>query len=233
MGALTAVAGPRSEACDPFTPFLEVCEAAREFAASEEARGMKHSDMEREIEARGREMMRTLYQAWLDQQAPGDAEETVRDVEGRERGRKRLQTRELETVFGTTTVARTGYGAEGKVSLHPLDAQLNLPEERYSLEVRRRVAEEASKNAFEEAAETLARYTGAHVTKRQLEELVQRAAVDFDAFYERRRWEGSRAPPPEDDALMVITTDGKGVVMHKEDLRGATRKAKYLWTEIR
>ena len=63
---------------------------------------------------------------------------------------------------------------------------MNLPEERYSLEVRRRTALEASKNSFDETAETLSRYTGAKIGKRQVEELVSRAAEDFDAFYEQR-----------------------------------------------
>jgi hypothetical protein len=39
---------------------------------------------------------------------------------------------------------------KGAESLHPLDAELNLPDERYSLELRRRVAEEAAKNSFDE-----------------------------------------------------------------------------------
>ncbi len=34
------------------------------------------------------------------------------------------------------TVLRTGYGAEGKPSLHPLDGAMNLPVEKYSHEVR-------------------------------------------------------------------------------------------------
>ena len=40
-------------------------------------------------------------------------------------------------------VERLGYARPGHDSLHPLDAALNLPPERYSLEVRRRVAEAA------------------------------------------------------------------------------------------
>ncbi len=33
----------------------------------------------------------------------------------------------LETVFGTVSVERAGYGQQGVKSLHPLDAELNLP----------------------------------------------------------------------------------------------------------
>jgi hypothetical protein len=38
---------------------------------------------------------------------------------GQQRRRERVQSREVETVFGTLTVERSGYGAEGEQSLHP------------------------------------------------------------------------------------------------------------------
>jgi hypothetical protein len=190
---------------------------------SEEAQGMSHSDLEREVEARGRELLRLLMQAHLDGRGPGEAVGEVVGRDGVERPEARLQTRELETVFGTVVVERLGYGAAGVESLHPKDAALNLPEERYSLEVRRRVAEEAARGSFEEAAAAVERTTGAHVPKRQAEELVARAAQDFDAFYEQRR-----SVPDEQGAggeVLVLSVDGKGVVMRREDLRDATRKA--------
>jgi len=68
-------------------------------------------------------------------------------------------------------------------SLHPLDATLNLPPERYSHSVRQRVAVEAAKNAFDDVVATLTATTGAHVPKRQAEQLVVRAAQDFEVFY--------------------------------------------------
>lgn len=210
---------------DPFAAAVEHFERSQQFLVSEQAQSMKHSDMERELMKRGLELARKQYQGWLQSRAPAEAEGTVVDAEGNERTRKRVQERELETIFGTVTVQRTGYGAQGEDSLHPLDAQLNLPAERYSLEVRRRVALEAANNSFDSAGETLARYTGAQVPKRQLEQLVQRAAVDFDDFYEIRRQRGKGVPAPEPDSLLVISADGKGVVMHQQDLRSATRKA--------
>jgi hypothetical protein len=63
-------------------------------------------------------------------------------------------------------------------------------------------------------------YTGSSIAKRQVEELAVRAAQDFDAFYEQR----AAARDPKDD-LLVVSTDGKGVVMRHEDLREGTRKA--------
>jgi hypothetical protein len=152
------------------------------FLDSQEGFSMTHSELERELEKRGLELMCILLQKHLDRRGPGRCDQPVCDAEGVERRRTRLHTRKIETVSGTVEASRTGYGKEGKRSLHPLDAELNLPAERYSLELRRRVAEEASKNSFDETVDTVAKTTGAHVPKRQAKEMVNRAARDFDDF---------------------------------------------------
>jgi hypothetical protein len=209
----------------PFAEAEREFEHLKTFLLSAGACDLNHSDLERELEAKSRELIRTLLQEHLDQRGPGQAVEPVRDAAGVTRARERLHTRELETIFGTVTVTRTGYSAEaeGLPSLHPLDGALNLPVEKYSHEVRRRVAIEAAKGAFEQGVETLKTYTGAHVPKRQFEELVVSAAQDFDAFYETRQTCARAAP--RTGPILVLTVDGKGVVMRPEDLREATRKA--------
>ena len=53
--------------------------------------------------------------------------------------------------------------------------------------------------------------------------MVARAAEDFDAFYAARR--AAAGEPVADESVVVLTFDGKGVVLHHEDLREATRKA--------
>jgi len=194
-----------------------------DFLDSGEGCSMTISKLERELEKRSRELMRTLLQEHLDSRGPGRCEEPVCGADGTERSRTRLQERKIETVFGTVTENRAGYGQKGVKSLHPLDAELNLPTERYSLELRHRVAEEAAKNSFDETVDTIAKTTGGHIPKRQVEELAKRAAQDFDAFYEMRQCK------PERDAgtgsVLVITADGKGVVLYEKDLKEQTRKA--------
>ena len=193
------------------------------FLDSEENHSMKLSDLEQELEKRGRELMRILLQEHLDKLSHNSCEQPVCGSDGIDRPNVRSHDRKIETVFGTVSTNRAGYGNEGVASLHPLDAQLNLPSERYSLELRRRVAENAAKSSFDETLETIEKTTGAHIPKRQVEELTQRAALDFDSFYKTRQYN------PADEAttgpILVITTDGKGVVMHEQDLREQTRKA--------
>lgn len=205
----------------PFAAARAEFGALEAFLGSPEACGLTHSELERELEQRGRELLRQLLQAHLEVRGPGEAAGPVIGTDGVCRGQARLHTRGLETVFGEVEVTRVGYGAQGVASLHPLDAELNLPPERYSLEVRRRVAEAAATDSFDETVQGLRVATGAQVGKRQVEELVRRAAEDFNGFYQAR---AEVRPPEATGPILVITADGKGVVMRREDLRAATRK---------
>jgi len=206
---------------EPFAQARRQFDALEAFLESKEACRLTHSDLERELETRGRELLRQLLQAHLEVRGPGEAAGPVEGSDGVVRDQPRLHGRGLETVFGEVQVERVGYGAAGVTSLHPLDAELNLPPELYSHEVRRRVADEAAKSSFDEVVQLLAATTGAQVGKRQVEELVTRAAQDFEAFYRER---AEDRPAEETGTLLVITADGKGVVMRREDLRAATRE---------
>jgi len=208
---------------DPFAAADQAYASITEFLRSEEVRQVRHSELERLLEGMGRELLRKLLQAHLDLRQPGEAREPVRDAAGTTLTPTPVHTRSLESIFGTVEVARTGYGAAGTPSLHPLDGELNLPPEKYSLEVRRRVAIEAAKSSFDEGVKTLEAFTGAHVPKRQFEQEVIRAAQGFEMFYADRQ-KRARADP-HTGRLLVLTVDGKGVVMRPEDLREATQRA--------
>jgi len=206
---------------DAFAQARESFGAIETFLGSKEACSLRESDLERELEKRGRELMRQLLEAHIQVRGPGEAAAPVKGTDGEERVQQRLHERGLETVFGEVRIERAGYVAKGMESLHPMDADLNLPKELYSHEVRRRVGWTAAGNSFDEVIGMLSETTGAHVGKRQVEELVIRAAEDFDAFYKEgyafRPWE-------QTGPIMVVTVDGKGVVMRHEDLREATQK---------
>jgi hypothetical protein len=184
---------------------------------------MTHADVERYLAQDGNELLRLMYQAFLDVQGDGRAEGPVRGTDGAERTHLRLVGRNLESSFGTVRVERWSYDAPEAKSLRPLDAELNLPKGLYSLPVRQRIVEEAAKVSFDESVGALAKSCGASVPKRQAEELVVRAAQDFDAFYSQVEREAALAPE-ESGPIVVLTTDGKGVVMRIEDLRDDTRR---------
>jgi hypothetical protein len=215
-----AAAAPRL--CeDGFTVVRDTLEDLITYLKSGDAAALSHSALEHLLNARGQELLRQLLQAHLDARGPGAAAGPVRGADGIARNQARLHERDLSTIFGEVQVRRLGYGAEKVESLHPLDAELNLPPEQYSFGLRRRAAEEAAKGSFEETVQSLAAHTGTAIGKRQVEQLVRRAAADFDAFYAQRQPD-ARAPTAP---LLVLTVDGKGVVMRREDLREGTRQA--------
>lgn len=181
-----------------------------------------HEEIEAELEQRGREVMRRLLQAHFDLRAhQEDRLVSVVGADGIERTNVRGGGRALMSVFGPVRPARLRYGARGTANLAPADAVLNLPVENQSHGLRGHAAIESARGSFDEATEALRRYTGGTVAKRQVEQLAQRTAQDFDDFYEQRAAEAVE----ETEDLLVLTTDGKGIVMRTEDLRESTRKA--------
>ena len=190
---------------------------------SEEAAGLQHADLEEQLEARSRDLLRQMFQDRLDLTA--SREERRRDVTGpdgvvrtrAERGR----TRKLMTRFGLVTVSRIAYKVPGRENVHLVDAALNLPEERHSHGLRKLAAVESARGSMEDAAAAITRATGAEIGKRQVEELARRAAADVEEFYAWRE----PGEPPEKDCPLVLTFDGKGIVMRPEALRPATAKA--------
>jgi hypothetical protein len=129
-------------------------------------------------------------------------------------------SRALTTVFGPVSVNRLAYRRKGECNLHPADGALNLPAERHSHGLRRLAALEASRGSFDDAVAAICRASGTLVPKRQVEGLASRAATDFDAFYAARKRESVA-----DDDVLVISADGKGIVMLPDALRPATAKA--------
>lgn len=167
-------------------------------------------------------MIRQLYQDHLDLRAEREQRaKVVIDAEALVHGAAEPgHRRRLETIFGPVGVTRLAYRAKGAENLHLADAALNLPGEVHSHGLRELAAIEACRGSFEEAKAAISRATGVDLGKRQVEELAARAAVDVDDFYTQAK----TSPAAEDDTL-VISADGKGIVMRPGELRPATRKA--------
>jgi len=197
-------------------------EDLRGFLRSSEALSLDHAALEREVTARGREVLRRLYQDHLSLRTRLEEPRPVTGVDGVTRTHFREQSRPLMTVFGPVRVSRRGVSARDRDSLFPLDAELNLPVEEHSHGVRERVAVEASRGSFDAAVEAVTATTGAVVSKRQAEKLTAEAAQDFDAFYAQRP---SKDVLAKDDESVILTMDGKGIVVRHEDLREQTRRA--------
>ena len=183
----------------------------------------EHGVVEHFLKVNGAELMRLLLQSYLNRLADNEPqhEKLVVGTDDVERTCKRRGcTRQLMTEFGQVEVRRTGYFAPCVSSLFPLDAQLNLSLDKFSHGLRLVAAEAAATTSFGEVVCEIDRHTAGHVAKRQAEELAQKVSQDFHAFYAQRRHEQMAA-----NDLLVLTTDGKGIVVRQEDLREGTRRA--------
>lgn len=192
---------------------------------SPEMLSAEHGDLEKLVMEQGRELQRQLLEAHMALRAARERRVEVRGADGVRRTTTRESNRPLTTLVGEVNVPRTAYQSRDVSGLHPMDASLNLPPEQYSHGVRRFVAEHAAIMSFDDVVHEVFSHTGARVPKRQVERLAVRAAVDFDEFYAQRRAANERVEPARFNDLLVMTFDGKGIVMVPEDLRPATKKA--------
>ncbi len=199
-----------------FASSREQFESLVSFLDGTDAGGLSHAELEERLDRDGRELLRQLLDDHLALRALREQRlENVRGDEGVLRGRVETgHVRALETVFGTVTVQRLAYRAPGVGNLHPADAALNLPIERHSHGLRKLAALEAPRGSFDDAVGAICRQTGQRLGKRQVEELAGLAAMDFEDFYAARR--PASAKPGD---LLVISADGKGIVMRPDALR--------------
>ncbi|MEO7193580.1 MAG: ISKra4 family transposase, partial [Pseudonocardiaceae bacterium] len=204
-----------------FTASQERFTAVLEFLDGTEAAAASHAQLEDHLQVASRELFRQLFQDHLDLRAQREAPVVVLGADATARSRVETgHTRALSTVFGTVTVTRIAYRAPGRPNLHPADAALNLPAERHSHGLRRFAAVEATRGSFDDTVAGIAAATGQRLGKRQVEALAARAAVDVDAFYTLRK-----PPPGAGDDVLVLSCDGKGIVMRADALRPATAAA--------
>ena len=207
---------PGEPAGGAFVASRERFESLIGFLDGADAAGLSHAELEEHLDVHGRELLRCLLDDHLALRALRESRlEQVTGDEGVVRSRvENAHVRALETVFGTVSVGRLAYRAPGVGNLHPADAALNLPVERHSHGLRKLCALESPRGSYQDAGDAICRQTGVKLGKRQVEELAGLAAMDFEDFYETRR--PARSKP---GALLVLSADGKGIVMRADALR--------------
>lgn len=206
---------------DAFAGSRELFDAELLWLAGEEAAGLSHGELEERLLVNSRELHRQLLEDHLGLRAELESRITeVRNADQERHGNvEASHKRPLVTVFGKVDVHRLAYRARGRCNLYPADSLLNLPIEKHSHGLARLCAVESARGSFDDAQDAVKRATGQRVAKRQLEQLAQASAQDFHGFYARRQ-----ADTCEPGDVIVLSCDGKGVVMRPEALRQATRR---------
>jgi hypothetical protein len=184
--------------------------------------GGEHSDIEELVRVRTNSYARQTLQDRLNKLA---SEEEKRDdvygPQGEVLPYARPRQRKLETLFGEVVVSRLGYHGRDTGSVFPLDALLNLPTTRYSHCLQMTAAHEVALRSYDQTGEQISERTEARYPKRQIEEMVRQYVRYVDDYYALPLLQGCQA---SQENLMILTLDGKGVVMLPEDLREETRR---------
>ena len=142
----------------------------------------------------------------------GDQGEHLKLDDGREV--RRLEApykREYFSIFGVFELFRTAYGTREKQKIEwvPLDAQLSLPESKFSYLLQEWDQELAVNTPYAKVNEVIGKIFGFKQSVNSLERTNRKMSESVDAY-----WEQQPVPKAEEEgALMVIQADGKGVVM--------------------
>ncbi len=204
-----------------YLPSFEALDELASHISSTEFSSSFFGDVEAIIQEKGQEIIRQLAQGYLSQRsAEEEKKEFVLGEDGIRRNYRRTGcTRKIESRFGEVEVSRIGYYGRFAGSVFPLDAELNLPPNKYSHGLQCEIAHLTAVASFDETLEFLERQGGGLLPKRQLQEVSASIVCDFSEFYKQPFERLS-----EKNSILVITADGKGVSMHNQDLRPATKK---------
>jgi hypothetical protein len=115
------------------------------------------------------------------------------------------------TIFGPIDIDRISYSHLGYPSIHPLDEALQLPARSFSYELQKRLVLAAVQGPLRESIDRILDTTGLTVSMRSLEQMLQDAAQDFDAFYAQR----SADPSSPAASMLVVAVDCKGIPIVK------------------
>jgi hypothetical protein len=127
---------------------------------------------------------------------------------------KALRTRVYLSIFGRFELERTAYGTREKQKIQwvPLDAQLSLPESRFSYVLQNWSQDIAGDGPFNQVNAVLGKILGISQSVNSLERTNRKMSESTEAF-----WDQKEVPAAEGEGeLMVFQSDGKGVVMRPE-----------------
>jgi hypothetical protein len=160
---------------------------------------------------------RTLLVHFIEEKGLGDCGHCLRLADGQLLLRGEVVSRAYRSIFGEVPIDRYVYGSseEGQA---PLDAELNLPEWKYSYLLQEWGLAFTCKEAFSEAGQTLEQILGSGLAVGTLERLSKKVAVDVSPF----RQQQPLPEPEEEAAFLVATVDCKGVPLTRE--KGAPSK---------
>ncbi len=170
--------------------------------------------VERDLWQRMLAISRWTLQGFVDLQGDGDLGATL-DYEGLTLNRlEEPHDRRYVSVFGELLISRVVYGTREtqKHQVVPLDARLGLPESNFSYLLQEWDQSLCVQDSYDESRKSIQRILGLGQTLGSLEQMNRLMAGDVKGFRDSQP-----IPPPEqEDSILVLTADGKGVPMRRD-----------------
>jgi hypothetical protein len=179
-----------------------------------EAQALELHEVERRIYRALLPLGRTLMRGFLAHKGTGYAGPRVTRNE-REYQYHSTKSRSYLSIFGGLEIRRAYYWGSEPKGVFPLDADLNLPKERYSYLLQNWVELLATDGSFQTASDRLVQLLGVRFWTQGAQHVARTAAQDVQGFYDQK------GPPPEESEgpILVGTVDGKGVPIRREEPR--------------
>jgi hypothetical protein len=150
---------------------------------------------------------RNLLEQMLARRGTGKSTEPVYGRDGQVLPYHGVETVRYVSIFGELRVRRAYYWERNRQGVLPLDAELNLPEKKFSYLLQQWTQGLATEMAYEKASAHVAEWLGFPLYHQGVEQVTLETGKAVEAFYEEQP-----APKPEmEGSHLGISADGKGV----------------------
>jgi hypothetical protein len=195
-----------------------------EFVRRASRDGRPIHEVEQGLWERLRSVGHAMLEAYVQGQGTGDVGPTLEYQDRMLRRLEQTHGRRYVSIFGELSITRHVYGTREtqKHEVVPLDARLALPESEFSYVLQDWDQHQCVKGPYKEASETVRRILGLKQSVASLEAMNVAMARQVDSFRE------SQPTPPakEEGPILVLTSDGKGVPMRKDEPAKSGRRKK-------
>jgi len=199
-------------------------EQMAEFVRHASRDGRPIHEVERGLWEQSRQLGLSLMAGFVQGVGTGDLGPTL-EHEGRTLNRlKDTYDRPYVSVFGELPVTRHVYGTRDtqKHEVVPLDARLDLPESNFSYVLQDWDQNLCVKGPYDEGRESVQKMLGLKQSVASLEKMNLEMAKQVAPFFEQL----PTPPAEEQGSLLVLTSDGKGVPMRKDEPAKSGRRKK-------
>lgn len=194
------------------------------FIRQSDAAGSRIDQVEQGLWTQLLDLGRAMLESFVAAQGSGDVGPTLK-LEDRTLLRlDQLHERRYVSIFGELTISRHVYGTREtqKHEAVPLDTRLNLPESDFSYVLQGWDQHLCVKGPYGEARQTVKEILGLGQSVARLEGMNLAMAEQVESFREAQ----PTPPAKEEGEIMVLTGDGKGVPMRKDEPAKSGRRTK-------